>query len=200
MVTGCLGIADNYQVFDFRKVETALGIESDKPGMLSYWDSRAYAWSALPDDEPREKLLQYGFCQGGYYVKNPVSDAAYDTRLDTTDETITMPDAAMGYKKDDADYIRSNAEVTDASGYEIHYTFGDPLFKPYDLQESGDRAGFYDSVSLLLVSKEPCEVGTDLEPFIYSFELHCVQSSNGTASQFRWWGPAWPGKTAYLEE
>jgi hypothetical protein len=56
-MTGCLGVADTYQIFDFRQVEIALGIEDDKPGMLSYWDSRASAWGVLQDGEPREKLL-----------------------------------------------------------------------------------------------------------------------------------------------
>jgi hypothetical protein len=64
--------------------------------------------------------------------------------------------------------------VEDASAYGVQYTFGDPLFKAYDLQEEGDRAGLYDSVSLLLVSKEVCEAGTDNEPFTMTFELHCV--------------------------
>jgi hypothetical protein len=41
MLTGCLGVSDTYQVWDFRKLEQAIGIGPETPGMFAYEDSRA---------------------------------------------------------------------------------------------------------------------------------------------------------------
>lgn len=86
MVTGCLGISDTYQVWDFRKVEQALGIGPTDPGMFAFEDYNAAAVSALDVDEPAEKMLQYGFCQNTYYMNAPDTPTEKILDEDTEEE------------------------------------------------------------------------------------------------------------------
>lgn len=67
------------------------------------------------------------------------------------------------------------------------------MFKPYDLELAGGRDGVYDSVSLMLVSKELCADGENNEPFTITFELHCDKDVDAE-TPFEWFGPLWAGK------
>jgi hypothetical protein len=158
----------------------------------------------LADDEPMEKLVQYAFCQNTFYMnsedapKNDDGTAKYSTRVSAAEEeTDPKADAVVGWLVDGEDPVDPYEPVTDASMYMEKYSFGDPLFKAYDYLDDGARAGMYDSVSLLLVSKEICDEGVDDEPFVLTFELHCDKEIEDEG--FEWYGPIWPGKRVFLE-
>jgi hypothetical protein len=154
-------------------------------------------------------MLQYGFCQDVYYMnapgtpketvvdeetEEPIEVRKYADRLAAPDGPKTA-DAALGWFNEE-----TGTDYEAAADYTKKYTFGDPLFKPYDLENLGGRDGYYDSVSLMLVSKEKCAEGTDDEPFTITFELHCgedLTDDEGESMPFEWYGPLWPGKRAF---
>jgi hypothetical protein len=139
-----MAITDTYQVYDFTQIEKALGIKRDAPGLLEYSDERAARVGSLPDGEFTYKALQYGFCQPEFYLNHPDApkndDAEktpkYATRITATEGKLMdgskspkMADAALGSSETE---VTQDGETPDLSEYTAKYTFGDPLFKPYE--------------------------------------------------------------------
>lgn len=62
MLTGCMGIADTWQVYNLALLEKALNISPKSPGRFVFDDGQAEYRGVLSEGQKSYKAFQYGIC------------------------------------------------------------------------------------------------------------------------------------------